>query len=188
MDDSTVGRLRQLVESEEKAGELNPIPDDTYVKLASYCQRLRAGAGTGNENDIANRLARKQLWLVEAMTKNLLELRLKKAEKLEQDGASGRLLPEEGDVGNTLTEFEKKESRFVRAVVDGQPSFFTLVRRREMQRMVTVRFSKPVSEVIGPDLRRYGPFAPTDVARVPLGNARAMMASGDAVLVSTSDS
>ena len=191
---STIERLRQTLESEEASEALTPLPAETYVKLAAYAQKLRATSGSSND-DAPGRLAKKQLWLMEGMTRSLLHLRLAKAAKEEaetgQDDQPPRplrnLLPEERYVNDVLQQLEKKEERFVKAVVDGQPSFFTLVQRRETQRMITVRISKRVGEIIGADLKRYGPFEINDVARLPVGNAQVMVASKQAVPISSDD-
>ena len=140
-------------------------------------------------------MARKQLWLMEVMTRRLLQMRLAKAEKEEaathEDGQPARssksLLPEERYIDDMLRQLAKKEERFVKAVVDGQPSFFTLVQRRETQRMTTVRISKRVGEIMGADLKRYGPFEVNDVARLPMGNAQVMVASKQAVPISSDE-
>jgi DNA replication initiation complex subunit (GINS family) len=191
---STIETLRQTLESEEASGALTALPAETYVKLAAYAQKLRATSGSSND-DAPGRLAKKQLWLMEGMTRRLLQVRLAKAAKEEtmspQTDSSARparnLLPEERYVNDVLLQLVKKEERFVKAVVDGQPSFFTLVQRRETQRMTTVRISKHLGEIIGADLKRYGPFEVNDVARLPVGNAQVMVASKQAVPVSSDD-
>ena len=189
---STVEKVSRLLELEEASEELTVIPSDTYVKLASYAQKLRST--TGSADDAPNRLAKKQLWLIKVMTRRLLQLRMAKAEKaagVSEDGkpsvASRNLLPEERYVDDVLRQLGKKQDRFVKAVVDGQPSFFALLQRREMQKMTTLRMSKRVGEIMGTDLRRYGPFEVNDVARVPAGNAQVMVASKQAVQVSTDE-
>ncbi len=188
---STVERLRQVLDLEEASETLTAIPPDTYTKLANYAQKLRAASGSGNE-DAPGRLAKKQLWLMEVMTKRLLQLRLSKAEKealaVRRDGEPAyspkNLLPEERNINDVFTQFTKKEERFVKAMVDGQPSFFTLVQRRETQRMTTVRILKRVGEIMGTDLKRYGPFETNDVARLPAGNAQVMVSSKQAAPIS----
>jgi DNA replication initiation complex subunit (GINS family) len=190
----TIERLRQTLDLEEASETLTAIPADTYIKLAKYAQKLRATSGSSSE-DTPGRLAKKQLWLMEGMTRRLLQLRLAKAEK--EDAAlheadqptrsSKNLLSEERYLNDTLRQLARKEERFVRAVVDGQPSFFTLVQRRETQRMTTVRISKRVGEIIGADLKRYGPFDVNDVVRLPVGNAQVMVASKQAVPISSDD-
>jgi DNA replication initiation complex subunit (GINS family) len=183
----TVERLKQVLESEEASEELAAIPTDTYVRLSGYAQKLRVTMGSGND-DMPRRLARKQLWLIEVMTKRLLQVRLSKARRATQEGQPAsptkNLLPEEAYIDDMLQQSAKKEERFLKAVVDGQPSFFTLVQRRETQRMTTVRISKRLGEIMGADLKRYGPFEVNDVARIPRGNAEVMVASSQAVPVS----
>lgn len=190
---STIERLKQVLESEETSEELTVIPADTYVRLSNYAQKLRATTGSSSE-DVPGRLARKQLWLMEVMTRRLLHVRLTKAEKTaatHEEGQPARssksLLPEERYIEDMLRQLAKKEERFLKAVVDGQPSFFTLIQRRETQRMTTVRISKRVGEMIGADLKRYGPFEANDVARIPMGNAQVMVASKQAVPVSSDE-
>ena len=186
----TVERLKQLLESEEAAETVTVVPADTYVKLANYAQKLRATTGSNND-DAPGRLAKKQVWLMEVMTRRLLQLRLEKAKKEEEkqqpSRSSKNLLPEERYISDALRELEKKEERFVKAVVDGQPSFFTLVQKRETQRMITVRISKRVGEIIGADLKRYGPFEVNDVARLPLGNAQVMVENDQAAPLSSNE-
>jgi DNA replication initiation complex subunit (GINS family) len=189
---STIEKLKQLLESEETSDELTVIPADTYVRLSNYAQKLRATTGSSNE-DAPGRLARKQLWLMEVMTRRLLQIRLAKAEKVAAHGeaqpvrSSKSLLPEERYIDDMLRQLAKKEERFLKAVVDGQSSFFTLVQRRETQRMTTVRISKRVGEIMGSDLKRYGPFEVNDVARVPMGNAQVMVASKQAASISSDE-
>ena len=188
---STVEKLRQVLELEEASETLTAIPPDTYTKLANYAQKLRA-ASTSGSDDAPGRLAKKQIWLMEVMTKRLLQLRLSKAEREGaaslQDGETPsspkNLLPEERNISDVFTQLAKKEERFVKAMVDGQPSFFTLVQRRETQRMTTVRILKRVGEMMGADLKRYGPFETNDVARLPAGNAQVMVASKQAAPIS----
>jgi DNA replication initiation complex subunit (GINS family) len=191
----TVESLRQLLESEQASEAVIVLPADTYIKLANYAQKLRATTGS-NDDDAPGRLARKQIWLMEVMTRRLLQLRLDKARREDEEKggkarrpsqSSKNLLPEERYISDALRELEKKEERFVRAVVDGQSSFFTLVQRRETQRMITVRISKRMGEIIGADLKRYGPFEVNDVTRLPLGNAQAMVENDQAVPLSSND-
>jgi DNA replication initiation complex subunit (GINS family) len=190
---STVEKLNQLLELEEASEELGQIPPDTYVRLSSYAQKLRATTGSGDD-DAPGRLARKQLWLIEVMTRRLLQLRLSKAKgrhsassNSEQTNPSKNLLPEERHIEDMIQRRVHMEERFVRAVVDGQSSFFSLVQMRETQRMMTVRMTKRVGEIMGADLRKYGPFEVNDVARLPAGNAQVMVASKQALPVSSDE-
>lgn len=189
---STVEKLRQLVELEEASDDLNTMPPDTYIKLSSYAQKLHATT-TPSGDDAPARLAKKQLWLIEVMTTRLLQVRLEKASRHPSSAGNGarsnnhNLLPEEKYIDGLARQLAIKQERFVQAVVDGQSSFFTTVQVREAQMMTTVRMSKRVGEIIGADLKRYGPFEVNDVVRLPAGNAQAMVANKQAVLVSSDE-
>src|SRR5882672_6651711 len=106
---STIQRLRQTLEWEEASEALTMMPAETYIKLAGYAQKLRATTGSNND-DASGRLAKKQLWLMEGMTRRLLHLRLVKAAKEEattQQGdelasSSKKLLPEERYINDVL--------------------------------------------------------------------------------------
>jgi hypothetical protein len=48
-------------------------------------------------------------------------------------------------------------------------------------KLAVVRFLKEVPELIGPDLKCYGPFRPEDISNLPLELATSLMAQGFAV-------
>ena len=75
----------------------------------------------------------------------------------------------------------------VQAVASGQPSFVEFAHLSESQRNVTVKFVKHVDELVGLDMRRYGPFEAEDVASIPAASADILIAGGAAVEVYTRD-
>jgi DNA replication initiation complex subunit (GINS family) len=179
-----VETLNRLLEEEEQSETLTKLPSDLYSSVALYMQKLRKSADMNIDDPLA-RLVRKQVWLLEGMSRQLLYTRLGKAvARLD----SRDLLPEEKYVYSFYAEFERMRGKFVKAIVNGQPSIFSVLQRSQMQRMLTVRFRKPLGEVMGFDLKRYGPFRVHDVARIPAGNAEILISSGDAVVVYTRDS
>ena len=179
LEDSTLDLLKRYLDAETTSDRMVKLPSDVYSRLAGYCQHLRRTTSTTGD-DLSSRLIRKQIALIEGMVDQLLKTRIEKAVS---SGATSDLLPEEKHVSSLFIEFKKREQRFVGAVVNGQPSFFAMAHRNEMSRQVTVRFSKSVGEVIGFDLKRYGPFKTHDVAIVPSANAEVFVANGEAVLV-----
>ena len=75
----------------------------------------------------------------------------------------------------------------VEAVSSGQPSFVEFAHLSEAQRNVTVKFVKHVNELVGLNMRRYGPFEAEDVASIPAASADILIAGGDAVEIYTRD-
>ena len=78
--------------------------------------------------------------------------------------------------------------RFVKAMANGQQSMFTVLQKEQMRKKVTVRFLRPLGEVVGFDLNRYGPFRVHDVAEIPAANAEVLISNGEAAIVYTKDS
>jgi DNA replication initiation complex subunit (GINS family) len=65
---------------------------------------------------------------------------------------------------------------------------FTLMQKNQMEKMVTVSFLRPLGEIIGFDLNKYGPFKAHDVAELPAANAEVLISNGDARRVYPGDS
>jgi DNA replication factor GINS len=184
VEEETIQVLKQLLDGEEQSEHLTKLPTDTYTRIATYVQKLRkSGDLTGD--DPLGRLTRKQLSLLEGMGRQLLNRRIEKAVS-SQDVRN--LLPEEKFVCEFRMEFERMRGRFVGAIINGQQSMFTILQKNQMRKKVTVRFQRPLEEVVGFDLNRYGPFKVHDVAEIPAANAEVLVSNGDAVMVYTKDS
>lgn len=180
----TIQTMKQLLDAEEQSEELTRLPSDIYQKTATYIQKLRKTADV-NAGDPSSRLAKKQLWLLEGMGRQLLSRRLSKST---ETGDARHLLPEEKYIYEMRVEFERMRQKFTDALSNGQPSVFTLLQKNQMEKMVTVSFQKPLGEIVGFDLNRYGPFKVHDVAQLPAANAEVLVSNGDARRVYPSDS
>jgi DNA replication factor GINS len=179
----TVQILRQLLDSEEQSEGLTKLPTSLYQNTAAYIQRLKKSTDA-SALDPSSKLARKQLWLLEGMSRQLLHRRLAKAINT---GDAKQLLPEEKYVYELCLEFERIRRKFTDAVSSGQPSVFVLLQKSQMEKMVTVSFQKPFGEIIGFDLNKYGPFKIHDIAQLPAANAEVLVSNGDARRVYPND-
>ncbi|MDG6920357.1 MAG: hypothetical protein JRN59_02365 [Nitrososphaerota archaeon] len=172
----TIQTLRQLLDSEEQSEGLTRLPTNLYQNTASYIQRLRKSTDA-NTSDTSSTLARRQLWLLEGMSRQLVHRRLVKAINT---GDARQLLPEEKYVYELCSEFERIRRKFTDAISSGQPSVFILLQKNQMEKMVTVSFQRPFGEIVGFDLNKYGPFKVHDVAQLPAANAEVLVSNGDA--------
>lgn len=180
----TIEGLKQLLAAEEQSDHLTKLPPDTYTRVAAYVQKLRKSGDTTGE-DLPSRLTRKQLSLLEGMGRELLITRMEKVAR----GQDPRdLLPEEKFVCEFYMEYVRMRDKFVKAMMNGQQSTFSALQKSQMRKRVTVRFKRPLEEIVGFDLERYGPFKVHDVAEIPAANAEVLVANGDAVPVYTKDS
>jgi DNA replication initiation complex subunit (GINS family) len=167
---------------EEESSDILPLPADFYTRIAAYTRNLRRTSNSGN-SEVTNRLISRQSEIIRGIVRRLVALRAQKA----LTKSSSQLLSEERHVFLVHEEFERRFDEFVEAVTSGQSAYLELAHRKEMSRNVTVRFLKPVAELIGSDLRRYGPFEPNDLASVPAANADILVANGEALVIYTRD-
>ena len=167
MPETTLEYLRRKLDLESQSEPLQPLPSDFYSNLAAYSQKLKRSAGSGS-SDIAVRLTATQSEIIESMVRQLLRLRTQKAMRHD---ALLQLLPEERYVCSAEQKFQRRFETMVEAVSRGQPSFVEFAHLNEARRSVTVRFVKRVNELIGLDMRRYGPFEADDVASIPAASA-----------------
>ena len=183
MAETMLENLKRQLDSEAQSKELQPLANDFYSRLSTYSQKLKRSAGSGS-SEVSVKLAGVQAKMLESMVTQLLGLRLKKA-----DGQHDftRLLPEERYVRWAEQRSERRFTTMVEALSQGKPSFIQFARQSESRRNVTIRFVKQVGELIGLDMRHYGPFEVNDVASIPAASADILIAGGDAVEVVTRD-
>jgi len=175
--------LKRTLDSEEGIPTLQKLPRDFYFKISTYTQKIRRSAGS-NASEVTNRLIARQVEMISSMTRELLAIRARKAI---QKHTSFELLPEERYVCSLQQKFEKRQAAFVDAVSAGQPSFIEFAHKIEIERSIVVKFIRRVDELVGLDLRRYGPFEVEDIASLPAANAEILIVGGDAVEIHARD-
>ncbi len=183
MAETTLEYLKRRLDSEIGSETLIPLPSDFYSTLSTYSQKLKRSAGSGG-SEVTVRLIATQTRMIESMVRQLLKLRAKKATR---QNALLQLLPEERYVCSAEQKFQRRFETMVEAVSSGQPSFVEFAHASESQRSITVRFVKRVNELVGLDMKHYGPFDADDVASIPAASADILIAGGDAVEVYTRD-
>ena len=183
MTENTIEYLKRRLESESQSEALLQLPNDFYSSLAAYSQKLKRAAGSGSSEMVVH-LTATQSHMLESMVSQLLRLRMQKATT---QNALLQLLPEERYVCSAEQKFQRRFETMVEAVSSGQPSFVEFAHLNESQRNVTVKFVKHVNELVGLDMRRYGPFEAEDVASIPAASADILIAGGDAVEIYTRD-
>lgn len=179
MPEPTLESLKRYLDAEAQSDKVLPLPSEFYTTVAAYAQLLKRSANSGS-SELANRLIAKQSEILASMVRNLMEARLSKA--VSQKAVS-QLLPEERYICSMEDTYTRRLDAFIEAVASGQPSAVELARKNELGRRTTIRFLKHVDELVGLDLRKYGPFEPEDLALIPAANADLLVANGEAVEV-----
>ena len=179
MTETTLEFVRRQLDSETQSEGLHPLPSDFYSRVSLYSQKLNRSANSGN-SEVTVRLVARQTEMIESMTRQLLGLR---AQKAAASDAFLQLLPEERFVCLAQQSFRRRFDAFIDAVSAGRPAHIEFAQRTESARNMTVRFVKPTKELVGTDLKRYGPFEENDVVSLPAASAAILVAGGDAVEV-----
>jgi len=183
MAETTIEYLKRRLDSESASESLLPLPTDFYSSLSAYTQKLKRSASSG-ASEVSVHLISSQSKMIQSMVNQLLKLRTKKAM---QQNALVQLLPEERYVCSAEQKFQKRFQTLVDAVASGQPSFVEFAHLSEAQRNITVKCIKHVNELVGLDMRHYGPFEADDVASIPAASADILIAGGEAVEIYTRD-
>jgi len=175
--------LYEAWKREKESAELQPLPEDFYIKLAEYMRRIREESRMLDEKTTKARLLQQESKNVRKMIKELGLLRHKKAVK---KVSTGEMIHKEG-----LT---PEEEKLVRDVAPSFESFQALLKdilggrlprleSREKPKKQVLRFLKEIPAIIGADMKTYGPFKPEDIASLPRENAKILVKQGLAVEV-----
>ncbi len=181
MPEPTLEFVKRQLDLEEQSEPLLQLPADFYSRVTVYARNLRRSMGSSNA-EVTNRLIQRQFKILEGTIGRLVKLRMAKATS--RDSISG-LLPEEKYVCLLGESYKTELVTFITAISSGQSSYLEMAHRAETNRNVVLRFTKPVSEIVGVDLRKYGPYRPNDLASIPVANADILVANDEAVRVNS---
>jgi DNA replication initiation complex subunit (GINS family) len=75
--------------------------------------------------------------------------------------------------------FTEAYQKFAKSLLQGQTSQSS----QEPHKRITLRFSKNIPQIMGADMKPYGPFVSEDIASLPTQNAKVFVKQGLAVIV-----
>jgi len=150
-----------------------PLPSDFYNNAAAYLKTLADERSVADATTLHGHLILMEQETIKRLLDELKQTRLRKIAL----GAQGLIPIQAGDL--TRTEVE------VITTVKG--SFTSISKDEQIQKavennaaspLVIVRFIQDIPEIVGVDLKTYGPFKKEDVASVPLLNGQALEKQG----------
>jgi len=161
----------------EKASRLPaPLPNDFYKRAISYLIGLREDSVSGDTHTIQGRLLMREREIADRL---LTELRQTRLRKILENAKNGILVSEEN-----LTAEEKI---LLRNLNDSLATLNADQIQREDPRtamarteLAVVRFLQNIPEIVGTDLKIYGPYKKEDVGSLPIDNAQALIKQGAA--------
>ena len=167
--------LFEVWRKEKENGVIQLLPKGFYARLAEYVMKIREEERMVDEKTVKGRLLRKEGENVSNMARELVRIRY---EKLMRVIAKGDVVP--------ATSLSVEEERFCR---DGSSlaDFFQAFLKNLLQGRISpqekkgskgiliVRILQEIPEIVGADMKRYGPFMAEDVATLPKENARTLI-------------
>ena len=168
--------LYKAWKAEKTSNKPQPLADDFYQRAAGYLKRLQEDSASSDTRSIHGRLLTKEKDVVEHLLDELRETRLKKIVNAARDGvpldvneltAEERTLVSQFDQSLTSFKGQRKETT---APLQSNPEGPT--------ESSIVRFLNAVPEIVGVDLKLYGPYKKEDVGSLPAQNASALVKQG----------
>jgi DNA replication initiation complex subunit (GINS family) len=170
--------LYKAWKSEKITQDPQPLTNDFYQRATGYLKGLEDEAASTDAHAIQGHLILKEKEMAERL---LVELRETRLQKIVSAARSGKPIPTAN-----LTEDEKK----LIASVNESMAAFKENRRLKPPHvpaadagLTVVRFIQDIPEIVGVDLKIYGPYKKEDVGSLPRENAQALIMQGAAVQI-----
>ena len=144
--------------------------------------KLKNQGYDGIESKIKDSLVK----MITDMISLLLKIRTEKAVKSKELDYSN-LLDEERYILDSDDELRQRKDTVLSATLNGRLKLLETVSKNHKSRSIVVRFLKPIDQIVGSDLEKYGPFDAEDVATLPFENATALIGKKIAVKISWED-
>jgi DNA replication factor GINS len=161
--------------SEISTRDPQALPSDFYRKSENYLDGLEREIGATDENSVTGRLALKEKKMCDRLFRELKDIRLRKLLEIAQKGETideTNLTEEEKEF---VKAFGKSMQNLSHAKVEAKPAPL-----EEKVELSVVRFLQDIPEIVGTDMRIYGPYKKEDVGSIPNHNAQALVRQGAA--------
>ena len=170
--------LYRAWKSEKSSEKTQPLARDFYQRVQMYLNGLEQDSATLEANTLQGRLTLKEKEVVTRLLRELKETRIQKLVNITKH---------RGDMDATgLTE---EERTLVKGIDDALQTFeqgrnevagTKSPTAEETIQLSVVRFLQDIPEIVGTDLKIYGPYKKEDVGSLPNQNAQALVKQGAA--------
>jgi DNA replication initiation complex subunit (GINS family) len=161
---------------------LGSLPRDFYERITRYLRKITEESNVADNKTLKMTLLEKENANVKRMLKELLWTRYKKLVKLTtqtQKLSTDLLALEEIQIFESFVPFTEAYQKFAKNLLQAH----TRKSNSEPRKHITLRFSKDIPQIVGVDMKPYGPFAVEDLATLPVQNAKIFVKQGLAVII-----
>lgn len=164
---------------------LGALPSDFYSRITSYLRKIKEENRMLDKKTVKATLLEHEATHVKRMLQELVWARYKKLIKVStkiQKLPSELLAFEEAQIFESFIPFTDAYQKFAKNLLQGQ----VVTAEQETHKRCTLRFTKKIPQIIGADMKTYGPFIVEDIAALPIENAKIFVKQGLAVMVDVS--
>jgi len=177
-----VNSLYNILLREIENDSVQEIDSHLYYRISDMLGKLKNQGYDGIELKIKDSLVK----MITDMVSLLLKIRIEKAVKSKELDYSN-LLDEERYILDSDDELRQRKDTVLSATLNGRLKLLETLSKNHKSRSIVVRFLKPIDQIVGSDLEKYGPFDAEDVATLPFENAIALIGKKIAVKISWED-
>jgi len=160
--------------AEKTSEKPQPLPSDFYRRAAGYLKGLEDDSAAGDTRTIQGRLLVDEKEIARRLFEEIKQTRLHKIVNAAREGsvinADGLTEEERELVGRFNESISTYKEHEATKPAGGSPS--------GPMELSVVRFLDNVPEIVGVDLKIYGPYKKEDVGSLPNQNARALIKQG----------
>ena len=145
--------------------EINP---ELFLIISNLTGKLKSEDYDGIEKKIKNKL----ILLISEMASLLLQIRVEKAIKTNE---STNLTDVEKFILDSKLELEERKETILSGTLNGKSKLLESIAQSHKIKPTAMRFLQDMEQIVGVDLKNYGPFKTEDVATIPYENASALI-------------
>ena len=165
------GDLYKAWKAERTSEKPQPLPSDFYHRAAGYLKGLENDSASSDSRTIQGRLLVDERTIAQRLLDELRETRLRKIVNAARDGSSISANDLTEEERTLVTHFNESLSSFKEHNGAVQPT----QTQEDRAELTVLRFLGDVPEIVGVDLKIYGPYKKEDVASLPNQNALALI-------------
>jgi len=178
-------QLFEAWKKEKENAEIQPLPKGFYADLVAYIKKIREERRMLDERTVKGRLLLQEEENVNRMAEELVQTRYEKMVRAVSRGeaiSTATMAEEEQSLYKNISAQVDSFQTFTKNLLQGRLLQET---RKNLHGLVVVRFLQEIPEIVGEDMKTYGPFKPEDIASVPKENAKTLIKQGVAAEVET---
>lgn len=166
--------LYKAWKAEKTSEKPQPLPDDFYQRAAGYMEGLASDSAASDPHTVQGRLLADERKMAQRLLDELREARLRKIVNAAKDGSTVSTSDLTGEERTLVTHFNESLSSFKERNGAKQST----QKQEERTELSVLRFLDNVPEIVGVDLKIYGPYKKEDVGSLPNQNALALVKQG----------